>query len=438
MPNQKKIAFNTLGCKLNFAESSDLARKFAAKGYLQTGFHDFADVYVVNTCSVTQIAEKKCRNAIRQASHLNPNAVIAVIGCFAQLRPEQIADIEGVDIILGNEDKGRLIEIVENYNKGSLSPCEAKTALISDIGKAESTSVSFSSDDRTRCFVKVQDGCNYYCSYCTIPFARGRSRSARVAEVVDVVKKVAAEGKKEVVLTGINIGTFGQNNGETFFDLIKTLDECSPIERLRISSIEPNLLSEPMIDFIAQSRAFLPHFHIPLQAGSDVILRAMRRKYDTALFKQRLQYIYSKMPHAFVAADVITGFPGETEEEFAAAKSYIEGLESLSALHVFTYSERPNTFAATLTDKVPHQVRKQRSLILQEISQTKKQQFYLCNRGSQRKVLWEDDNDEGFMFGFTDNYIRVCKPYDAASANRIEDVMLQNLNMERLCFVLGE
>jgi threonylcarbamoyladenosine tRNA methylthiotransferase MtaB len=432
----KRVAFHTLGCKLNFAESSDLARQFVLNGYCQVDFHDLADVYVINTCSVTQIAEKKCRNAIRQAANLNANAIIAVIGCFAQLRPEQIEQVEGVDIILGNANKHKLFEYIEQQNDIKAIDCEDRRHYISDINKVKDISLSYSSEDRTRCFLKVQDGCDYFCSYCTIPYARGRSRSATIADVLEVVKKISDEGKKEIILTGINIGDFGKHNGETFFELMKALDRETDIERYRISSIEPNLLTEEMIDFVSVSRAFLPHFHIPLQAGTDTILKSMKRKYDTALFAQRINYIHSKMPYAFIAADVIVGFVGETDSEFEQTTAFINGLQPLSALHVFTYSERPNTLAINFDNKVPVQIRKQRSLILQEISQDKKHRFYNQNTNSQRKVLWESDNENGLMYGFTDNYIRVCKPYNIQFANQIEEVKLCNLDTDKLHFRL--
>jgi threonylcarbamoyladenosine tRNA methylthiotransferase MtaB len=392
-----------------------MLRTFIRNGFTQVDFHQVADVYVVNTCSVTQVAEKKCRNAIRQAVKLNPNAVIAVIGCFAQLRPTDIEAIEGVDIILGNDKKHLLYESV--------------TAADSISNTPNNNIIAASSDDRTRCFLKIQDGCDYFCSYCTIPFARGRSRSANIDSVIAEANRIAAEGKKEIILTGINIGTFGKNSGETFFGLMQRLEKDTSIERYRISSIEPNLLTEEMIDFVANSRVFLPHFHIPLQAGTDTILKSMRRKYDTALFANRLDKIYSRMPDAFVAADVITGFPGETDNEFNAAKDFIYSLKNLSALHVFTYSERPNTLSVSLPDKVPYNIRKRRSLDLQEISQNKKHAFYNRNIGSKRKVLWEDTNIGGYIYGFTDNYIRVRKEYNEHSVNRIEEFLVENTSL---------
>ncbi|MDR1725464.1 MAG: tRNA (N(6)-L-threonylcarbamoyladenosine(37)-C(2))-methylthiotransferase MtaB [Bacteroidales bacterium] len=434
----KTIAFHTLGCKLNFAESSDLLKKFTLNGYTQIDFHEKADVYVINTCSVTQIAEKKCRNAIRQASHLNPKALIAVIGCFATLRPKEIQQIEGVDIILGNEEKHKLYDYVSQNDIEWLNTVSTNNENVSNTPiNINNNIIASSAEDRTRCFLKIQDGCDYFCSYCTIPYARGRSRSAKISEVIDVIKKIEDEGKKEIILSGINIGTFGKTNGETFFDLIKALEVQTNIERYRISSIEPNLLTEEMIDFIAESRSFLPHFHIPLQAGTDFLLTAMKRKYDTHFFSERLHYIHSKLPQAFIAADVIVGFCGETEVEFEKSKTFIENLEPLSALHVFTYSERPNTFSVNLTGKVPHYIRKQRSFSLQKVSQKKKLHFYNRNSETRHKVLWESNNDCGYMYGFTDNYIRVCKPFNADSVNTIEEIKLENLDMEKMMFVLN-
>jgi threonylcarbamoyladenosine tRNA methylthiotransferase MtaB len=424
----KKVAFHTLGCKLNFAESSDLLRKFTQNGYSQVDFHDFADLYVVNTCTVTQVAEKKCRNVIRQANNLNPNAIIAVIGCFAQLNPSEIEKIEGVDIILGNDNKHKLFEYIENLN-------QHKKNEVIDISCSKEITLSYSSEERTRCFLKIQDGCDYFCSYCAIPYARGRSRSETIENTLSFARKIALEGKKEIILTGINIGDFGKHNNETFFDLIKALDKVEGIERYRISSIEPNLLSEEIIDFVSNSRAFLPHFHIPLQAGTDNLLKLMRRKYDTTLFAQKIEYVHKKMPHAFIAADVIVGFPSETDSEFSQAKRFIENLQPLSALHVFTYSERPNTIAANLEGKVEKQVRKARSLILQELSQSKKLSFYKENIGRKVKVLWESDEENGYMLGFSDNYIRVAKPYDTASINTIETLDLLHLDIENNRFL---
>ncbi len=416
------IAFHTLGCKLNFAESSDLARRFAQLGYKQVDFKEKADVYVVNTCTVTQIAEKKCRNAIRQAHSLNPNAIIAVIGCFSQLNPEQIENIEGVDIILGNDDKHKLVDYVLTHQKTN-----TPTNQVFDIFHLKTFYTSYSSDDRTRSFLKVQDGCDYFCTYCAIPHARGRSRNENIETIIACAKELAKENKKEVVLTGVNIGDFGKSTNETFLQLIKRLDEIEEIQRYRISSIEPNLITEEIIDFCTTSRAFLPHFHIPLQSGDNKILKLMHRKYERELFAQRVNYIKEKMPHAFIAADVIVGFPQETEEDFQSTYNFIESLP-LAFLHVFTYSERPNTIAANMEGKVPISERRRRSQELQKLSLKKKQQFYERNQGNKVSVLWEADNENGLMFGFSENYIRVARPFDEKYINHITEETLEEID----------
>lgn len=416
------IAFHTLGCKLNFAESSDLARRFAQSGYKQVDFKEKADVYVVNTCTVTQIAEKKCRNAIRQAHSLNPNAIIAVIGCFSQLNPEQIEKIEGVDIILGNDDKHKLVDYVLTHQKTN-----APTNQVFDISRLKTFYTSYSSDDRTRSFLKVQDGCDYFCTYCAIPHARGRSRNENIETIISCAKELAKENKKEVVLTGVNIGDFGKSTNETFLQLIQGLDKIEEIQRYRISSIEPNLITEEIIDFCTSSRAFLPHFHIPLQSGDNKILKLMHRKYERELFAQRVNYIKEKMPHAFIAADVIVGFPQETEEDFQSTYNFIESLP-LAFLHVFTYSERPNTIAAKMEGKVPIEERRRRSQELQKLSLKKKQEFYEKNKGKEVSVLWEADNEKGMMFGFSENYIRVARSFDEKYINQITEETLEEMD----------
>ena len=418
----KKVAFHTLGCKLNFAESSSLAGIFIQNDYQQVSFKEFADVYVVNTCTVTQVAEKKCRNAIRQANKINPEATIAVIGCFAQLQPKEISEIEGVDIILGNADKHKLFDYLNNKERFSEHWKEVKN--IDDVKEFVS---SYSTGDRTRSFLKIQDGCDYFCTYCAIPFARGRSRSDTVATTVEKAYELAKEGKKEVVLTGVNIGDFGKHQNETFFDLIKELDKVEPIKRYRISSIEPNLITEEIIDWVKKSRSFLPHFHIPLQAGTNFLLERMKRKYNRELFADRIKYINHIMPNAFIAADIIVGFPGDNEEEFASTIEFIESLP-LSALHVFTYSERPNALSINFDGKIPVNIRKKHSLILQEISNKKKKEFYNRNIGYKGSILWESDNENGMMFGFTDNYIRVARIFDEKYINTITQESLDKLS----------
>ena len=426
----KSIAFHTLGCKLNFAESSYLAGCFVSRGYKQVEFRQKADVYVINTCTVTQVAEKKCRNAIRQAHKLNPEAVIAVIGCMSQLNDKEIERIEGVDLILGNDDKPKLVDLIENYQKKS-----AVENHVCDISRLKTFYPSYSSSDRTRSFLKIQDGCDYFCTYCAIPYSRGRSRSGTIAEVVSCAEVLASEGKKEIVLTGVNIGDFGKQSGETFLQLIEALDKVKGIERYRISSIEPNLITDEVIDFCAVSMSFLPHFHIPLQAGSNKILHLMKRKYDRELFAQRVERILRKMPDAFVAADVIAGFPGESREDFEDAKNFIQSLP-LAALHVFTYSERPNTPACSMPNSVPVEERHHRSNELQEISDQKKDLFYQKNKGSVRSVLWEADNEDGMMFGFSENYLRVGRAFDASLINTITREKLETIDNKYKSYIL--
>ena len=426
----RTIAFHTLGCKLNFAESSYLAGIFVAKGYEQVDSREKADVYVINTCTVTRIAEKKCRNAIRMARNLNPDAIIAVMGCMSQLNDKQIEKIEGVDFIIGNDDKIKLVDLIEERH------VKAETEnLVLDISRLKSYYPSYSSSDRTRSFLKIQDGCDYFCTYCAIPYSRGRSRNDDISSVVAQAKILAEQGKKEVVLTGVNIGDFGKSTGESFLDLIKALDKVEGIERYRISSIEPNLITEEVIDFCVESKAFLPHFHIPLQAGTNKILRLMKRKYERELFAQRVNYINKVMPRAFIAADVIVGFPGETEEDFEDTKAFIEQLP-LAALHVFTYSERPGTPAASMQGSVPISERHRRSEELQKISDRKKQEFYLNNKGCELNVLWESDEEDGMMFGWTDNYIRVGRKYDKLYVNTITKEKIEILDNKYKAYII--
>jgi len=422
---KKTVAFHTLGCKLNFAESSDLSRKFVENGYEVVDFKNVADVYVINTCTVTALAEKKCRTAIRQAIKRNPNAKIAAIGCFSQVRPDEIAKIEGVDFVLGNADKHKLLEYLgTDYKSVPAGGMGVSTSLndrsLDGIeGVDTDFVVAYSSDDRTRTFLKIQDGCDYFCTYCAIPHARGRNRNDSIENIVKITEKIAQSETKEIVLAGVNIGEFGNSTSETFFELIQTLDNVKGIERFRISSLEPNLISDEIIDFVAKSKTFLPHFHIPLQSGSNKILQLMKRRYSRELFAERLQKIKTAMPHAFVAVDVIVGFPGETDEDFEDAYQFIESLP-LAFLHVFPYSERPNTPAINFPGKVPPQVKKQRSERLHKLSEKKHTEFCKNHLQNPSKVLWETDNHDGFMYGFTENYIRVRKPFDANSVNKIE------------------
>ena len=417
------VAIHTLGCKLNFSESSDLARRFVEHGFRVVDFKQKADVYIINTCTVTALAEKKCRTIIRQAVSLNPDAIVAAIGCFAQNNSKEIETIEGVDFILGNNDKHKLLDYILDSSCGS-----ALHKKVLPMGENDVFVPTYSTGDRTRSFFKVQDGCNYFCTYCAIPFARGRNRSMNVADTVAKAKEITNYGMKEVVITGINTGEFGKLHGETFFDLIKELDKIEPILRYRISSIEPNLITDDMIDFIAQSRAFLPHFHIPLQAGSDTVLSLMNRRYDTKLYAERLEKIKSVMPHACIACDIIAGFTGETDELFDEACHFINSIP-ISYLHVFTYSERPNTKSLSHSGKVPVSKRRERSKILHQISEAKKLEFYKQNEGTTRSVLWESDVHGGYMFGFTDNYIKVRTPYSEKLVNEVTPVVLTDLNV---------
>lgn len=399
-----KIAAYTLGCKLNYAETSDTLRRLSEEGHSIVDFHEEADVYIVNTCTVTAVAEKKCRNVIRQAHRQNPEAQIVVMGCFAEADAEAVKRIPGVTQVLGNSTK-RLLSY-SSVNGGT------------------------SSTDRTRTFFKIQDGCDYFCTYCAIPYARGRSRSASIEETLYAARRIAASGAKEVVLTGVNTGTFGQQHGESFLDLLRGLDTIDGILRYRISSIEPNLLTDEIIDFTAHSRAFLPHFHIPLQAGSDHVLSLMHRRYDTALYRTKLERITQVMPDACIAADVMAGFNGETEEEFAKVLALIDSLP-ISYLHVFTYSDRPGTAALKLGEKIPIPVRHEHTARLLELSEKKHNVFIASQLGKCRPVLWEHTNHNGMMQGWTDNYIRLTRPYDPTLVNTITEEVVSTNNIVR-------
>ncbi len=399
-----KIAAYTLGCKLNYAETSDTLRRLSEEGHSIVDFHEEADVYIVNTCTVTAVAEKKCRNVIRQAHRQNPEAQIVVMGCFAEADAEAVKRIPGVTQVLGNSTK-RLLSY-SSVNGGT------------------------SSTDRTRTFFKIQDGCDYFCTYCAIPYARGRSRSASIEETLYAARRIAASGAKEVVLTGVNTGTFGQQHGESFLDLLRGLDTIDGILRYRISSIEPNLLTDEIIDFTAHSRAFLPHFHIPLQAGSDHVLSLMHRRYDTALYRTKLERITQVMPDACIAADVMAGFNGETEEEFAKVLAFIDSLP-ISYLHVFTYSDRPGTAALKLGEKIPIPIRHEHTARLLELSEKKHNVFIASQLGKCRPVLWEHTNHNGMMQGWTDNYIRLTRPYDPTLVNTITKEVVSTNNIVR-------
>ena len=418
-PN-KKVALHTLGCKLNFSESSTIARQFGEAGYARVTLDEGADVVVVNTCSVTDQADKKCRNIVRKAKSLNPNAYIAVIGCYAQLKPKEIAEIPGVNLVLGANEKFNLLEHLEQNH-------EPGTAIAGRIKETRDFVPSFSSGDRTRTFLKVQDGCNYFCSFCTIPLARGRSRSASVEETIAEAKKVANTDAREVVLTGVNIGDFGTPNGESFYELIQQLEGIHGIDRFRISSIEPNLLSNKIIDFCAASTKFVPHFHIPLQSGSDDVLKSMRRRYLTDLYRDRIQRIHNNFEDACIGVDVIVGFPGESEEKFQETFDFLHDLD-IAYLHVFTYSERANTTALRIEDVVPMDVRHQRSKQLRMLSLKKKRAFYESQLGKVKPVLFEHENHDGMMYGFTSNYVKVAVPYQEDLVNQIHPLLLEKID----------
>ncbi|HCQ29268.1 MAG TPA: tRNA (N(6)-L-threonylcarbamoyladenosine(37)-C(2))-methylthiotransferase MtaB [Flavobacteriales bacterium] len=427
----KKVAFYTLGCKLNFSETSTIARSFVENGFTKVDFNETPDVFVINTCSVTENADKKCRQLVKKAKKVNPESFIAVIGCYAQLKPEEISNIEGVNMVLGANDKFKLIEHLENNIHS-----HNKVVLNTKINTVKEFSPSYSAGDRTRSFLKVQDGCDYFCSFCTIPLARGFSRSNTIAETVKVAQEVAQTDVKEVVLTGVNIGDFGKNTGETFFDLIKELDKVEGIERYRISSIEPNLLTNEIIDFVASSDKFMPHFHIPLQSGADKLLEAMRRRYKTDLYNERVETIKNKMPDACIGVDVIVGFPGETDELFEETYRFINELP-VSYLHVFTYSERANTTAVRDTKNVvPKHVRAERSKMLHILSDKKKRAFYESQLNKSWKVLWESEENHNEMYGFTDNYVKVKTTYNPQLANTIKEVQLADIDIDGIVKVV--
>jgi threonylcarbamoyladenosine tRNA methylthiotransferase MtaB len=423
MGNSKTAAFHTLGCKLNFAETSTLARSLEEAGYARVKVEEHPDVFVLNTCSVTENADKECRQWVRRFQRINPEAFVAVVGCYAQLKPQEIASIPGVDLVLGANEKfdlaGHIARLGEKQHQGE--------AIFSPIKEARSFVPSWNAGDRTRTFLKVQDGCDYFCSFCTIPLARGRSRSGTIAETIAVAEGIAATGIKEVVLTGVNTGDFGRAHGETFLDLIRALDRVEGIERFRISSIEPNLCSNAVIDLVANSARFMPHFHMPLQSGSDAILERMRRRYKTELYAERVAHIKRVMPDACIGADVITGTPGETDEEFMKTHAFIRSIE-VDYLHVFTYSERANTTAVRMDDTVPMEIRRERTKQLRVLGSKLQRVHYERHLGGTRPVLFEAEENEGQMFGYTDNYIRVSVPYDAQLANTVLPVHLEAID----------
>lgn len=423
--NNKKAAYYTLGCKLNFAETSTIGKMLSEQGVRKIRPGEKADICVVNTCSVTELADKKCRQAIRRIGKQHPDAFIVVTGCYAQLKPEEVAHIEGVDLVIGAEHKLDILQYLNNLEKKE----DSGTVIASPSKDIRTFSPSCSADDRTRHFLKVQDGCDYFCSYCTIPFARGRSRNGSIASMVEQAEEVARKGGKEIVLTGVNIGDFGKSTNETFIDLIRALDNVEGITRYRISSIEPNLITDEAIDFVANSKRFAPHFHIPLQSGSDAVLKLMRRCYDTALFRHKIEKIKSIMPHAFIGVDVIVGTRGETDEYFEEAKQFIDSLD-ITQLHVFSYSERPGTQALKIDYIVDPKTKHDRSQQLLNISEHKLHAFYEKHIGQTANVLFEHTKKDGMMHGFTENYIKVEVPYQASLVNETRIVTLGEWNAD--------
>ena len=429
MINQTKtVAFHTLGCKLNFSETSTIARNLKEHGYQKVEFTDSANVYVINTCSVTANADRECRTIVKNALKANPDGFVVVVGCYAQLKPEEIANMEGVDLVLGAAEKFNVAQYLENLNK------QNETIIHScEIEEADFYVGSYSIGDRTRAFLKVQDGCDYKCTYCTIPLARGISRSDTMDNVLKNAREIAEKGIKEIVLTGVNIGDYGKGefgnkkHEHTFLELVQELDKVENIDRIRISSIEPNLLKNETIEFVSKSERFVPHFHIPLQSGSDTILKKMKRRYLSNLYVDRVAQIREVMPNACIGVDVIVGFPGETEELFLETYNFLTNLP-ISYLHVFTYSERDNTEAIDFDGYVEPSERKKRNKMLRILSEKKRQAFYQTQLGSTQKVLWEHDNKEGKMFGFTENYVKVQTEFDPELVNQTQEVELVKIN----------
>lgn len=428
--SKPRVAFYTLGCKLNFSETATISRDFDHDRYEQVAFDSPAEVYVINTCSVTENADKKFKGLVKRALKQNPDAFVAAIGCYAQLQPQALAAIDGVDLVLGATEKFKLIDYLGDLTKkpiGDIHSCE-----ITDINHYES---SFSLDDRTRAFLKVQDGCDYKCTYCTIPLARGISRSESLENLICQALEISQKGIKEIVLTGVNIGDYGKGeygnkkHEHTFLDLIAALDEIEDLKRIRISSIEPNLLTDKIIDFVSQSRAFVPHFHVPLQSGNDEVLKKMKRRYLSELYQDRVAQIKSLMPDACIGGDVIVGFPDETDARFLETYNFLVDLD-ISYLHVFSYSERPNTAAVNFPGNVPYSVRNKRSKMLRGLSVKKRRAFYESQLGSTVKVLFENENKKGYITGFSENYVKVRTPWNPDLTNRIEQVSLQSIDKE--------
>jgi len=421
----KKVAFYTLGCKLNYSETSTIARKFEEKGFRKVDFTDTPDIFIINTCSVTENADKKCSKVVREARAISPNGYVAIIGCYAQLKPKEISEIPGVDAVLGASEKFRLIELLDGFKRP-----EQPKVFSSEIKEVKKFNTSHSLFDRTRTFLKVQDGCDYSCAFCTIPLARGSSRSDTIENIVKTAKEIAQTEVKEIVLTGVNTGDFGLQDGERnerFFDLVKALDEVDGIERFRISSIEPNLLHDEIIEFVAKSKRFVPHFHIPLQSGSNKILKLMRRRYLRELYTVRVEKIKSEIPHACIGVDVIVGFPGETHKDFLESYQFLNEL-NISYLHVFTYSERENTLAASMPNSISGKERNERSRMLHILSDKKRRAFYESNLGKEFTVLFENDIEDGLMHGFTENYVRVSAKYDPLLIHELKKVQLVSIS----------
>lgn len=425
----KKVAFYTLGCKLNYSETSTIGRIFQERGFEKVEFTDTPDIYVINTCSVTDNADKKCRKIVKEALKHSPNAFITIVGCYAQLKPKEISEIPGVDAVLGAAEKFQLVDILEGFEKK-----DKAEVYTSPISEANTFHNSYSFGDRTRTFLKVQDGCDYSCSFCTIPLARGNSRSDSIENIVKSAREIAASGVKEIVLTGVNTGDFGLQDGkrvETFYQLVQELDKIETIERFRISSIEPNLLHNDIIEFVSKSNRFMPHFHVPLQSGSNKLLKLMRRRYLRELYADRVAKIKELMPHCCIGVDVIVGFPGETEEDFLETYNFLNELD-VSYLHVFPYSERENTLAPDMPGKVCLKERNRRADMLRILSEKKKRYFYEQNVGREFNVLFEDDVKDGVMEGWTENYVRVVAKYDPVLVNEMKHVRLTGLNANNL------
>ena len=425
-----RVAFHTLGCKLNFSETAQIAKDFSCEHYQRVEFDESADIYVINTCSVTENADKRFKSLVAKVLRQNNEAFVAAIGCYAQLQPEALADVDGVDLVLGASEKFKLTQYLDDLTKRPFS--EIHSCEIQEVNTYES---SFSTGDRTRAYLKVQDGCDYKCSYCTIPLARGISRSDTVENVIEKANKISHQEIKEIVLTGVNIGDFGKGefglkkHKDTFLDLVTALDKVKGINRIRISSIEPNLLKNETIDFVANSERFVPHFHVPLQSGSDAVLKKMRRRYLSQLYADRVAKIKAVMPHACIGVDVIVGFPGETEEDFLTTYRFLSTLD-ISYLHVFTYSERPNTEAASFENVVPRSVRSKRSKMMRGLSAKKRHAFYQSQLGKTYEVLWEGENKKGYIHGFTPNYVKVRKPWNPFLVNTLEKVRLDAIDEE--------